>query len=278
LVSTPEINILLSNILFYSLNDPTAALATIKKCIHEDPENKACKKEFRMLKNVSKHLTALQSHAQRKEWTQILTLLINENLLQEIQSGHTTLKSAKILHAKNLSRLLAQLEEWACEAYANTKSSKLALQHCTTALGLNPESIPALLAKSQILLNDEQYEAAIQLLSKANDVTGRNNHDIRAQLDKAQRLLRQSKKRDYYKILGVPRDANSKAIRKAYRDMSKKYHPDKYKGDLDEDTVSRKMAEINSAYEVLSNEGIPDRPLRFLCVVLTECARITDTV
>jgi len=76
-------------------------------------------------------------------------------------------------------------------------------------------------------------------------------------LDKANRLLRQSKKRDYYKILGVPRDADTKTISKAYRDASKKYHPDKYRGELDADAVSRKMAEINSAYEVLSNEGNP---------------------
>lgn len=221
-----------------------------------------------MLKSVHKHLTNFHSLADRKEWTQILTLLVNENLLQEIQTSHTSLKTQKVLNGKCPARLLAQLEEWACQAYAGSKSIKLALQHCSAALDLNPESIPALLAKSQILLIDEQYDEAIQLLTKANEVTGGNNREIRQQLDKAQRLLRQSKKRDYYKILGVPRDADTKAIKKAYREMSKKYHPDKYKGDMDADAVSQKMAEINSAYEVLSNEGnrphIPNIPASFL--------------
>ena len=213
-----------------------------------------------MLKKASKHLANLQSFVDRKEWNQILSILINENLLQEIQSWHTTLKSEKILNAKCPARLLAQLEEWACQAYTSTKSSKLALQHCSRALDLNPESIPALLAKSQILLTDEEYDAALRLLTKANEATGGNNREIRQQLEKAQRLLRQSKKRDYYKILGVPRDADAKTIKKAYREMSKKYHPDKYRGDLDADAVSRKMAEINSAYEVLSNEGMTPLP------------------
>jgi len=282
-VSTPEINILLSNLLFYSLNDPTSALTTIKKCLHQDPENKACKKKFRMLKNTSKHLANIQSFVDRKEWNRILSILINENLLQEIQSSHTTLKSEKILNAKCPARLLAQLEEWACQAYTATKSPKLALRHCSKALDLNPESIPALLAKSQILLTDEEYDAAIRLLTKANEATGGNNPEIRQQLEKAQRLLRQSKKRDYYKILGVPRDADTKAIKKAYREMSKKYHPDKYKGDLDADAVSRKMAEINSAYEVLSNEGIPPNfpVLKFgFCVLrlMGLCFRVTDAI
>jgi len=112
-------------------------------------------------------------------------------------------------------------------------------------------------------------------------VMGGNNREIRQQLDKAQRLLRQSKKRDYYKILGVPRDADAKAIKKAYREMSKKYHPDKYRGDLDADAVSRKMAEINSAYEVLSNEGI-NTPLSCLSVgfarLMVLCFRVTDEI
>lgn len=66
-------------------------------------------------------------------------------------------------------------------------------------------------------------------------------------------LLKQSKSKDYYKILGIARDATEKDIKKGYRTQSKLYHPDKYKGDLDDTAVERKMAEINEAYEILSD-------------------------
>jgi len=53
--------------------------------------------------------------------------------------------------------------------------------------------------------------------------------------------------RDYYEILGVPRDASQKDIQKAYRKLARKYHPDVNK---DADAENR-FKEINEAYEVL---------------------------
>lgn len=57
--------------------------------------------------------------------------------------------------------------------------------------------------------------------------------------------------RDYYKILGVDRKASEKEIRKAYRSLARKYHPDVNPGDP---KAEEKFKEINEAYEVLSNE------------------------
>mmetsp|Transcript_46136 Transcript_46136/g.68739 ORF Transcript_46136/g.68739 Transcript_46136/m.68739 type:complete len:373 (-) Transcript_46136:97-1215(-) len=59
---------------------------------------------------------------------------------------------------------------------------------------------------------------------------------------------------DYYKLLGVSRDATNKEIKKAYRAKSLEFHPDKNK----EEGASDKFAEINHAYEVLSNEETRD--------------------
>ncbi len=55
--------------------------------------------------------------------------------------------------------------------------------------------------------------------------------------------------RDYYEILGVPRTASQEEIKRAYRKLVKRYHPDIYKGP-DADT---RIKEINEAYEVLSD-------------------------
>ena len=56
--------------------------------------------------------------------------------------------------------------------------------------------------------------------------------------------------KDYYELLGVSRDASQDDIRKAYRKLALKYHPDRTKGDKD---AQEKFKEINQAYEVLSD-------------------------
>lgn len=56
-------------------------------------------------------------------------------------------------------------------------------------------------------------------------------------------------KRDYYEVLGVPRDADENTIKSAYRKLARQYHPDVNKS---EDAEER-FKEINEAYEVLSD-------------------------
>ena len=56
---------------------------------------------------------------------------------------------------------------------------------------------------------------------------------------------------DYYKILGVDKAADQKAIKKAYRKLAAKYHPDK---NPDNKAAEDKFKEVNEAYEVLSDE------------------------
>jgi len=53
--------------------------------------------------------------------------------------------------------------------------------------------------------------------------------------------------KDYYEILGVPRDASQEQIKEAFRKLAQKYHPDKPTGDAE------KFKEVNEAYQVLSS-------------------------
>lgn len=58
--------------------------------------------------------------------------------------------------------------------------------------------------------------------------------------------------RDYYETLGVPRDADEKKIKAAYRKLARKWHPDLHSGKAKEQ-AEEKFKEINEAYEVLSD-------------------------
>lgn len=55
---------------------------------------------------------------------------------------------------------------------------------------------------------------------------------------------------DYYKVLGVDRNANTEDIKKAYRNLARKFHPDKNPGDKE---AEKRFKQINEAYEVLSD-------------------------
>ena len=64
-------------------------------------------------------------------------------------------------------------------------------------------------------------------------------------------------KRDYYEILGVSKNANEKEIKKAYRKLAIKYHPDKNPGDK---TAEEKFNAAAEAYDVLST---PEKKQRY---------------
>lgn len=66
---------------------------------------------------------------------------------------------------------------------------------------------------------------------------------------------------DYYSILGVSRDASEKDIKKAFRELAKEYHPDKFAGKSDDErkAAEEKFKEINEAYRVLSDKSLREK-------------------
>ena len=64
-------------------------------------------------------------------------------------------------------------------------------------------------------------------------------------------------KRDYYEVLGVSKSADESEIKKAYRALAKKYHPDMNPGDKE---AEAKFKEVNEAYDVLSD---PDKKAKY---------------
>ena len=72
-------------------------------------------------------------------------------------------------------------------------------------------------------------------------------------MERAQRLLKNSKKRDYYKILGVPRNANKRAVTKAYRQLTQEWHPDKFETEEEKAIAEKRFMDIAAAKEVLTD-------------------------
>jgi DnaJ-class molecular chaperone len=59
-------------------------------------------------------------------------------------------------------------------------------------------------------------------------------------------------KKDFYEVLGVPRSASKEEVKKKFRELAKKYHPDFNKGDK---AAEQKFKEVSEAYEILEDEN-----------------------
>ena len=64
---------------------------------------------------------------------------------------------------------------------------------------------------------------------------------------------------DYYEILGIKKDATAEQIKKSFRELAKKTHPDKTKKDSEEE-----MIQINKAYEILSDKTSREKYDRYM--------------
>lgn len=127
------------------------------------------------------------------------------------------------------------------------------------ALQNNPDSLHALIAKATRELDSDSFEAAIQTLNHARE-HHQQSQKVQELLQKAQTLLKRSKQKDYYKTLEVSRDADAREIKRAYRKMATKYHPDKAKKlGMTTEEAQTKMTVINEAYEVLSDPELKAR-------------------
>ncbi|KAI1814122.1 DnaJ domain-containing protein [Poronia punctata] len=259
--TTPHMKI--SATTFYSLGDMEQGLNQIRKCLISDPDSKPCKKLMRQEKNVEKTWGKVSKAFEKNQPMSGVKLLVpsgeDAGLIDEVKEQIGQLKKEGLIPEKAPSALLTRLTESACQAYYETTSKKAGV-YCTEALQLNEESLYGLLYKAKTQLDAEDFEPCIATLKKASEARPDKSNIINPLMQKAQVALKRSKTKDYYKVLGVPHDADERQIKSAYRKASKIFHPDKaaQQGISKEDS-EKKMASINEAYEVLSNPELRAR-------------------
>ncbi|CAG8452086.1 9365_t:CDS:2 [Acaulospora colombiana] len=243
---------------YFSLYNPEQARNNLKQCLRYDPEQKLCKNLHRLIKKIEKKINKVSLDIEGKGWQTAINKLLGlggsnkgQGLVPEVENELKNIKEG--LQKKEL---LVKLYGWTCKSYQELKDGQKAIKWCSDTLNMDENSVEALISRAEAYVIIEDYEAALKDYTKAHELTQGQDKRVIQGRQRVDKLLKQSKKKDYYKILGVPRTANKKDIKRAYRKLAQEWHPDKYRGDLTPEQVDSKMSSINEAYEVLSDDDL----------------------
>eukprot|EP00792_Barthelona_sp_PAP020_P011127 TRINITY_DN4940_c0_g1_i1.p1 TRINITY_DN4940_c0_g1~~TRINITY_DN4940_c0_g1_i1.p1 ORF type:complete len:503 (+),score=142.97 TRINITY_DN4940_c0_g1_i1:39-1547(+) len=198
--------------------------------LKDDPENKLLKPLYTQVKQITRALKKFNEHFEKKKW-----VLLKESLekfekkqshLVETEKDRSKLKCLGGIAAAELrDNLIKNCEIW-IKFEANEESE------CAKAEAL--------------LMLDKADQAEAFLNTLRSKYHG--SQKVNELLQKAQRAKQNKSRKDYYKILGVSKSADTKEIKRAYRKLARENHPDK-----NPDNEEAFML-ISEAYEVLTDE------------------------
>lgn len=137
---------------------------------------------------------------------------------------------------------------------AQLKKYSDSVSDCTSAIELDENYLKAYLRRAKSNLELEEYDEAVRDFEKVHRMD-RSNPEYRRLLSHAKLELKKSKRKDYYKILGVGKDAGEDEIKKAYRKRALVHHPDRHASasEAEKKEHEKKFKEIGEAYGVLSD-------------------------
>lgn len=222
--------------LHYLMGDEEESLREIRECLKLDQEHKACHDHYKKVKKLVKQLNSAQEK-------------INEGLYSEAISKLDAALKTESTQENIVLKILSRL----CLSNKQGGFSAECVRTCTQVLDSEGKDIEALANRAECHILNENYEEAISDYQAASEVSDNSKH-IKDGLKRAQKLLKQSKKRDYYKILGVPRNADKTQINKAYRKLAREYHPDKFTDEQEKADAEKKFIDIAAAKEVLTDD------------------------
>ncbi|CAM4970544.1 unnamed protein product [Rotaria socialis] len=224
--------------LLYTMGDADDSLTNIRECLKLDADHKECHSHYTKVKKLAKQLESIRDGISQSNWKECLDKANQVLKLSSDPSSHAFIYRA---HSS------------LCTCMSRGKSpAKDTITKCTEVLDTYHTSDAELLvSRAEAYILNEEYDLALADFQRAHDTEDSNR--VNDGIKRVQKLIKQSKKRDYYKILGVRRSANKAEILKAYRKLAIKWHPDKYEGE-DKKKAEKMFIDIAAAKEVLTDQ------------------------
>ncbi|KAI9098625.1 hypothetical protein DFS34DRAFT_618244 [Phlyctochytrium arcticum] len=247
--------------MFLQDNKPEVIPKLLQQALSFDPDNQRARELLRKVKRLDAIKNEGNDHFKAGRYAEALESYARY-LEADDEGGVTRVKvlSNRATVKSKLSRYEESTRDCA-EAIELLEKLSFPGQDSSTVSGPDLRNSPnaALFSKLYLRRADcymklEKYEEAVRDYSTVEQMSP-HDHEIARALSNAKNLLRQSKRKDYYKILALDRSASETEIKKAYRKMALLYHPDKTSNLTDDEKIvaEGKFKEVGEAYTVLSD-------------------------
>ncbi|XP_064184934.1 dnaJ homolog subfamily C member 3b [Anguilla rostrata] len=224
------------SMLHYSLGEYQEALNHVRECLRLDQDDKNCFSHYKQVKKLGKQMDSAEE-------------LISEQRYQEAMEKYESVMKTE----PNIPFYTNKAKERICFCLVKDQRALEAVDACSEAHQRDPRNVNILRDRAEAYILNQDYEKAVEDYQEAREFD-EENQEIREGLDRAQKLLKLSRKRDYYKILGVNRNANKQEIIKAYRKLAQQWHPDNFQSESEKKEAEKRFIDIASAKEVLTDQ------------------------
>jgi DnaJ family protein C protein 3 len=222
---------------YYVVGEFETAMNHYRQALKFDPEHKGTKEGYRLVKKIQQGF----SKADKATGAGDLEGAI-KNLDKVIDADPEHRVSVPKAHSQR-AKIFQRMKKWS--------DAKQALEK---AIELDPQNAEYFRELGHLRIELEEYEDAVRDFNKAKELLPEGDRSIDEDIRRAEAALKQSKQKDYYKILGVGRRASSKEIKKAYREQALVWHPDKHLGEEEKEKAEIKFQLVAEAYEILSDD------------------------
>jgi len=222
---------------YFRLGEHDVAVTHFRQGIQLDPEHKGCKAGHKAVKALQKKEKRGHTAFAAGEYKEAINHWWEA---MNLDMTHLAFVRPTLLHVVKAHIELQEYDEAIVEATKHVE---------------NEESAEGILALGDAQLAGDKFQEAVNTYRKAVEFEPNDRErESQEKLKKAETALKQSKEKNYYKILGVSRNADQKAIKKAYRDLALKWHPDKNTDD--QEKAEKMFQDIGEANEVLSDKEL----------------------
>ena len=116
-----EPHLQISSMLFYAAGDMEKGLAQLRKCLHSDPDSKACTKLYRREKKLDKALKQVLTLKEKRQFNSAVKLLVGSGddtgIIDDIREDVKSARESGIIHKSSPNGLYTSLVEMVCELY-----------------------------------------------------------------------------------------------------------------------------------------------------------------
>jgi DnaJ family protein C protein 3 len=116
----------MSSMLFYALGDSDRGLAQIRKCLHTDPDSKACNRLYKRERQLAKSLGKLHSALEARKFSNAVKLMVDDGedtgLITDVKNDVAEARTAGHIHPAASNNLYVFLVEKTCESYREVRT------------------------------------------------------------------------------------------------------------------------------------------------------------